>query len=492
MTTVTISEATGKPLKTTFTKVKGWVFDTDTIRPDSALSPQEQLRSHFERLSQELEERHGLLDDWHPDVITLSKSFKVIFEEKPRQDQHTSDWRKPNKGKAAPARWFALCLRRKGKNYKLTQHAVRQLNKILDVPQSYINSLLSANDEDARRLLEDIYSRELSQLKSSHLLIRLENYWHKDAKATDGIVRAVLPKSFNRLDNLYMLRAFCEVLEDRPELLSGGFRLQCDGDHFRLEVSSDRHRERLTAEGDEAITGFAFRNSEIEKNSLFFEVLLIRLVCTNGMTTNDNKKFKLSSKVNRLLDTEYWDMLPPVQLPGQLQGSINAAIEKGLEEVTTGDAMVQQLGVLRRELQHLSSIPLDVDVRDRDRLRALVGEVLTMGGFRMMRGVSIDDVMEALEEERETLHGNARNSALAIFHAITRVARNFGGANQTRSEGLHGGRGRSTPRLSIAEQWELGDQMRARSRRVSHERFDWGEVKRRARRTVRKIEVPHI
>lgn len=329
-----------KYLKATSMTAKGWKFDSDSISIPPDTSPKQRLDVYFKHLSQELEARHGLHDDWHPSTTDLSSAVNVIVGDRREVATNTQ-------GR------FALCLSHEGKNYKLAPRAVSQLNKLLDVSQNSIKSILSARDETARMLLQGLYSRELRRRKLYDCLVRLRKNTQRVGGATDGVVRAILPKNFDRLDSLYWLRAFKSVLVRHAELLDGRIRLQCDGDRFWFHVFSarlmrDGCEESITAAGDEVIGGFVFRNSEIATNSFFFQAIMMPPEHTHERTTEYYRKILFRAEANIRAKTAYLDELPPLYLPREKQVSLNSVIETGF-----GPAPSDSIGMRSRYVQQV-------------------------------------------------------------------------------------------------------------------------------------------
>ena len=438
-----------------------------------------------------LGERHKNLTDRHMPSLELANCIKI--EKSPLSAYRVGEYVDPDQLPFNIAVFLQLEDEGKSK-YRLSPRAVSQLNDKLDLPKAYINKLLGDQQQNDANfsLVQQIYKHELERIPCSELLVRFADIKDekKSASGEKGIVRAILPGDFNRLDNIYILSAVQAALNSAEYLCSYDLSLQCDGDNLRLEMKNSEHKRALESVNDEVLAGFSLRNSETAPNSLYLEMLLVRLVCTNGMTSKNREKIKLSTRVKGSLLTSFWNELPPVELPELMQKQIDFAVQEALYEVSSQETINSELVALDEELNLLANQPIELD--DPRALRALVGEVLKLGGLRLLRGVSVDDVIKAVEEERQTLEGNASDSALVLFHAITRVARNFGSAKAQREEQRRRGRGRRSPAMSIVEQWDLGDQIRERARIVSNRSFDWEKVHRKARRATRKIEVPHI
>lgn len=321
------------------TEPKEWEFDSGIIPPGDGRSLNTRLRGRFKQLTQFLEERRHSLRDWHPSMIDLLDALKVVDRREQvgvapyQKDAYVID--------VDGCRGIDLYFMYQGKNYRLTPLAIDQLSKILGVSQTHIRRLLQANDEDDQNLLETIYRREFRQRRSRRLLVRLEDGSNKDPSAP-GIVRAILPSSDKVMENLYVVRAFREVMGRHPDLFNGYVRLLSDGDHFRIEVSRDRFSNRTRE--SKALSDFAIRNCEIQSNALYFELARLRHVGTSGKETRRFVRLELPPKTCRLLAEQYREPLPPAELPDHLQALINTAVEAALELRVRGSSRVSELG----------------------------------------------------------------------------------------------------------------------------------------------------
>lgn len=176
-----------------------------------------------------------------------------------------------------------------GRTMRLTPHAEAQLYSRIGIPVAY-----------ARRCPPELLTPHVNHWLEE----RSDQTWLLRQK--DDQVRAVLSTSYSILDNRHLLSSLLKHVEGQ------GFEIvMCSvgddsGFHARLvlpDVKVDTGALR-TGERDNIFGGIHISNSEIGKRSTTVELMIWRLVCTNGMvglTTAD--RFRQAHRGSGLLGT---------------------------------------------------------------------------------------------------------------------------------------------------------------------------------------------
>lgn len=164
----------------------------------------------------------------------------------------------------------------------ISPHTHRQLGTHLNIPAKYYD-----------RLLEH----------SPDLLANNVNYWlHKQpvrrmVRTLDGTARAYLSDRYRRIDNEDVAEAVI------PVLLEGSHTVirSCEVTDSKMYIKALFPRvEGEVAVGDQVQAGVVISNSEIGLGSLNIQPLVYRLVCSNGMISQDYgmKRYHVGRKID--------------------------------------------------------------------------------------------------------------------------------------------------------------------------------------------------
>lgn len=168
-----------------------------------------------------------------------------------------------------------------GREFGITQHTHRQIGTWAKVPARYYDQMMDS-------------SPELLATNINHWLETSDN--RRMIRTLDGDARAWLSDRYRRIDNEDVAE---QVL---PILLDSG--------QFSQIVSTDVTSSKLYIKalfpavrgeigvGDEVQAGVVISNSEIGAGSLQIQPLIYRLVCSNGMISQDNslRRFHVGRK----------------------------------------------------------------------------------------------------------------------------------------------------------------------------------------------------
>ena len=157
--------------------------------------------------------------------------------------------------------------------FPVTDHAHSQIAARLDIPVKYYNRM----HKEAPALLAANVN-EWFHSKPERRMIR----------TLDGEMRAFLSDRYRRLDNFDLAEAVLPILAEMGE----GIRI------VSTELTDSRMyikalNERLELEvlpGDVVQAGIAISNSEVGLGALKVEPLIYRLICSNGMISQDYSK----------------------------------------------------------------------------------------------------------------------------------------------------------------------------------------------------------
>lgn len=213
------------------------------------------------------------------------KSGKTIVElaqEIQRQAEQKTDYVAPTKrlfarvsGQAEGKDGHAVIAMEGEGSFPLTQRANRQLTEWAGIPAKYADKMM---------------------LEAPELWQRNVNHWLANSgdarmlRTLDGVGRAVLSDKYRRLDNNEVAAAALPIfLESKDmELVS------CDVTADKLYIKALFPKvEAEVSVGDVVQAGVVVTNSEVGAGALQVQPLIYRLVCTNGMVSNDARWRKL-------------------------------------------------------------------------------------------------------------------------------------------------------------------------------------------------------
>ena len=156
--------------------------------------------------------------------------------------------------------------------YDMTQHTHRQLGTWAGVPAKYYDKM---------------------RIEAPNLLAGNINHWLKTStdnrmiRTLDGDARAFLSDRYRRIDNEDVAEQVLPILLD-----SGNFSeivsTEVTDSKLYIKALFPKIQNEISV-GDEVQAGVIISNSEIGMGSLLIQPLVYRLVCSNGMISNDNK-----------------------------------------------------------------------------------------------------------------------------------------------------------------------------------------------------------
>lgn len=152
----------------------------------------------------------------------------------------------------------------------VTPHAHTQLSEYLDIPKKYYDRI--------RTQFPAVYDFSVNSLLGSRDEVRM-------VRTLDGKARAILSDRYRRIDNFNTAQV---VLSELPKLPFPVHFSSLDLTETKLYIKITT--DRFTAEvkkGDPVRMGLQFTNSEIGLSSFRIEPFIERLICTNGMVTQD-------------------------------------------------------------------------------------------------------------------------------------------------------------------------------------------------------------
>lgn len=152
----------------------------------------------------------------------------------------------------------------------ITNHAHRQIGTWAKVPAKYYDRM---------------------QAEAPQLLEQNINHWFSDSKASrmvrtlDGNARAFLSDRYRRIDNEDVAETVLPILLEPQEVRIAS----CEVTDRRLYLKAVFPKvEGEIQKGDVVQAGVIIQNSEIGLGSLSIQPFILRLVCLNGMISNDH------------------------------------------------------------------------------------------------------------------------------------------------------------------------------------------------------------
>jgi hypothetical protein len=147
--------------------------------------------------------------------------------------------------------------------------AHRQLATFVDVPQRYYDRML----DEAPGLLAKNVNEWLARSEKSRMI-----------RTLDGNVRAYLSNSYQRIDNYDVAKVALPVIRDLPgsRIVSADITDRRLYIHFTIPMLRGEVKKGDVVEG-----GGIISNSEVGLGSINVSGFWLRLICTNGMKTQD-------------------------------------------------------------------------------------------------------------------------------------------------------------------------------------------------------------
>lgn len=153
--------------------------------------------------------------------------------------------------------------------FGLTAHAHGQLSDVTGVPKRYYDRMMA----EQPALWSQSVNTWLHASRDSRMV-----------RTLDGNVRAVLSKSYRRLDNRDLAEAVLPVLIGMQDV--DVVSCEVTDRSFYLKVTR-RTVQGEVKKGDIVQLGMQIRNSEVGSGAVEATPLVLRLMCMNGATVND-------------------------------------------------------------------------------------------------------------------------------------------------------------------------------------------------------------
>lgn len=170
---------------------------------------------------------------------------------------------------------------------KVAPNAHQQIASRLNIPLPYYKRMLSLQPS----LLADNVNTWFNSQPERRMI-----------RTLDGTARAYLSDRYRRLDNYQLAETVLPILS---EMGAGIQILSTEITETRMYLKVvNRRLEAEVSEGDIVQAGIAISNSEIGLGSLRVEPLIYRLVCTNGLISQDysTKKYHVGKRIESETD----------------------------------------------------------------------------------------------------------------------------------------------------------------------------------------------
>jgi hypothetical protein len=197
---------------------------------------------------------------------TLAEMAQALADQQTQKADYIADTRALEMTAAGQ-----LTLLTNGSNhtFDITPHTHRQIGDRVGIPAAY-------------------YDRMLTQ--APELLLNNVNHWFQEqpeqrmVRTLGNDARAFLSHKYRRLDNFDLAEAVLPILDE----MQGAKVVSCELTETRmyLKVVTPGIQADIKV-GDPVQAGVCISNSEVGRGSLRVELLIYRLVCTNGMISPD-------------------------------------------------------------------------------------------------------------------------------------------------------------------------------------------------------------
>lgn len=159
----------------------------------------------------------------------------------------------------------------------LNSHARGQVATDLGIPKRYFDRMLGEAPDLLRSNVQHwLYANPNRRLVRG---FKAEN----GTNGTYGTGRAWLSDRYRRLDNIEIAKRIFPVFEEIPGLRFHQAQLTDERFYLRAVLPT---LEAEIKEGDVLQAGVEIKNSEVGSGALAISDFILRLICTNGMTTN--------------------------------------------------------------------------------------------------------------------------------------------------------------------------------------------------------------
>lgn len=163
-------------------------------------------------------------------------------------------------------------------SFAVSSHAHGQLASKLGIPKAYYDTMLEKQPE----LLSANVNTWLMAEASDKLLLRTLD-------TETPALRAVLSNKYRPLDNYDLFEAVAPVLSTDPSMRLESCNVS--DTKFYLKLVTERIRAEVK-QGDVVQAGIVVSNSEVGNGSLLVQPLVYRLVCSNGLISQDSSMRK--------------------------------------------------------------------------------------------------------------------------------------------------------------------------------------------------------
>jgi hypothetical protein len=154
--------------------------------------------------------------------------------------------------------------------FPLTRHASRQVGQRLQIPATYWDRLAEKHPDLLDHSVTELLHREPER---------------RMVRTLDGEARAFLSDRYRRFDNHQLAEIVVPVLGEQPDMRVESAEITA----ARMYIKAVFPRvQRDVKVGDPVQAGVVISNSEIGSGSTKVELLVFRLVCSNGMIQADN------------------------------------------------------------------------------------------------------------------------------------------------------------------------------------------------------------
>jgi hypothetical protein len=168
----------------------------------------------------------------------------------------------------------------------MSKNAISQFSGKHLIPGGYLSELAWSKDEPWKRNLASIImNKHAGNQEKKKILIR----------AVNDEVRGYLSNTYERYSSIEVFKDFIGIAQEHQAVISNAYYNGINSYVEALVI------DPVTILGEEWLYGVQFRNSDFGGAALDMRLMLIKLVCTNGMTRNSLlRKIHRSSEIESL------------------------------------------------------------------------------------------------------------------------------------------------------------------------------------------------
>ena len=247
---------------------------------------------------------------------------------------------------------------------RIHDNAITQIGQKFNIPSQYLSKLHTGKEWEKvlfAKTLSDHF--DFSTRQNDNVLVRIN----------DGVLKAFVSDKFERYNSASVLATFVQKMAENGFKIAQSYY---DGISYFVEFADKEHPVMIN--GQEHWFGVQYRNSDFGQSALDIKLMLVKKICSNGMTMKtvmrqihkgktlgfDAKDFQLSK---RTLDLEgelktsiINDIIPQIVSPEAKANLVDAFLKVDKLDIPV-DTVIKQLPsvVTKSDIENIQKILME-------------------------------------------------------------------------------------------------------------------------------------